>query len=122
MMLAAENSMLNPFFAQIITAIDMVRMVRRSSSSQPASLHDRATKACSKAKLWIIQAVLIFFMWSVAQNVPEVMDFALILQFSDFVHRRNSTIHPVLSTIRHKQKNRLIINVYFRRPIYNDKP
>jgi hypothetical protein len=57
-----------------------------------------------------------------AQNMPEVMDFALILQFSDFVHRRNSTIHPVLSTIRHKQKNRLIINVYFRRPIYNDKP
>ena len=64
-MLDALNSALNPFLTQIRSAIVMVRIVSRSSSSTPDSLHARATTACRKANIWIIHPTFIFPMFLV---------------------------------------------------------
>ena len=60
--MAAVNSMLSPFFMQIISARAIVRTVRRSSSPTPARRHPSATSAWSKANICIIQANFICFM------------------------------------------------------------
>ena len=59
MMVAAVRSMLSPLLRQTMSAIVIVRMVRRSSSSKPESLHPNAVAACRKAKMWMTHDVFI---------------------------------------------------------------
>lgn len=54
---AAVNSILSPCFMQMMRDIAIVSMVRKSSSSMPASLQTNATQACRRAKICMIPAV-----------------------------------------------------------------
>ena len=59
---AAVNSTFSPCLRQMISDSAIVRIVRKSSSSMPASLHKRATAACIRAKTCMIPDIFIGLM------------------------------------------------------------
>ena len=111
MMVAAVSSMLNPCLRQTMSAIVIVRMVRSSSSSIPASLQQRATTAWRRAKIWMTQDVLIFFIGFIyLQFSTEDRKFAPNLQFLPFIRPEKRTVRLKLPTVRQWDSARLIYN------------
>ncbi len=127
---AAVNSMFSPFLRHMMRVMVIVRMVRSSSSSTPASLHRSATAACSSAKRCMIMPVLMFFMARIrfldsracqggkpeaVRLKSEVRNFAPILQLLLYFHHEKSAVHPFLQTIRPHAMRTYSNNVYFRK-------